>query len=276
MSTATVVNGRNLVKNARKTVRAIFPVLKEKGEHLKAVTEKLTLIFNHELDIRLQKYGVNILPIGHLESFARGVVGYSVGTSLSVLRWLRLANRKFVVKGCFGTETSLYHSLGDNVGTAPYDHITEEMLKDAFPKFLGDIVQAVPPFDGPARPPEKGPLPDLVAVMKRPAICHSISCTQLSLPHFSLEIVCGPGFSPRMFVHDLGKELGSCGHLTHLEQVQQGPFVLEHALPSYRWSWEEASAASEKLHDLWYPHVAKVRDEMKDKVDRFQGLAKYY
>ncbi|XP_075732201.1 pseudouridylate synthase TRUB1 isoform X4 [Rhipicephalus microplus] len=158
------------------------------------------------LNIRLNTYGINVYPIGHLETFARGVIGYNVGTRDSISRWLRLSNRKFVVKGCFGTDTCSYNSLGRVVETAPYDHISEEKLLQVFPQFLGEIKQAVSLPEAPPRDAEMVAKRDHVAVMKHLAICHSIRCTELSLPHFSLDILCGPGFSPRVFVHDLGKE----------------------------------------------------------------------
>ncbi|XP_037282596.1 uncharacterized protein LOC119175746 isoform X7 [Rhipicephalus microplus] len=210
MSASSLVCKRVLPKDARKLLRAVFPVLKEKDEDLKDITEKLKLVFNHDLNIRLNTYGINVYPIGHLETFARGVIGYNVGTRDSISRWLRLSNRKFVVKGCFGTDTCSYNSLGRVVETAPYD------------------------------------------------------------------ILCGPGFSPRVFVHDLGKALDSCAHVTHMELVQYGPFTLEHALPSYRWSWEEAKATSEKLHTLWYTHVGDMRNEMKDRASHFGNVARYF
>ncbi|XP_050046918.1 pseudouridylate synthase TRUB1-like [Dermacentor andersoni] len=273
---STSLSKRLIVKDSRKILRAIFPVLKEKTEDIKDITEKLKLVFNHELDIRLQAYGINVAAIGHLEASARGVIGYSVGASKTALRWLRLSNRKFVIKGCFGIETSTYNSLGEVVGTAPYDHITEEKLMQMFPQFLGQIKQAVNPYDGPLPQSENQPIRNHVAVMEHLAICHSISCSMLNLPHFSLEIVCGPGFSPRVFVHDLGKALGSCAHVTHMELTQYGPFTLEHALPSYRWTWEEARVTSEKLRSLWSAHIEDVRREMKDKADHFKNVARYF
>ncbi|XP_037504508.1 uncharacterized protein LOC119379306 isoform X3 [Rhipicephalus sanguineus] len=210
MSASSLVCKRLLPKDARKLLRAVFPVLKEKDEDVRDITEKLKLVFNHDLDIRLNAYGINVSPIGHLETSARGVIAYNVGTGDGISRWLRLSNRKFLVKGYFGVETCTYNSLGRVVGTAPY------------------------------------------------------------------EIVCGPGFSPRVFVHDLGKALGSCAHVMHMELTQYGPFTLEHALPSYRWSWEEAKATSEKLHTLWYTHVGDVRNEMKGTADRFKNVARYF
>ncbi|XP_075532864.1 pseudouridylate synthase TRUB1-like [Dermacentor variabilis] len=276
MSPTSLVSKRLIVKDSRKILRAIFPVLKEKTEDIRDITEKLKLVFNHELDIRLQAYGINVAAIGHLEASARGVIGYSVGASKTALRWLRLSDRKFVINGCFGIETSTYNSLGEVVGIAPYDHITEEKLMQMFPQFLGQIKQAVSPYDGPLPQSENQPIRNHVAVMEHLAICHSISCSALNLPHFSLEIVCGPGFSPRVFVHDLGKALGSCAHVTHMELTQYGPFTLEHALPSYRWTWEEARVTSEKLRSLWSAHIEDVRREMKDKADHFKNVARYF
>lgn len=275
MSASSIACKRLLPKDVR-SLRAVFPVLKEEGEHIKDITEKLKLVFNHELNIRLTVYGIKVSPIGQLESAARGVIGYNVGTSDGISRWLRLSNRKFTVKGCFGIETSSYNSLGQVVGTAPYDHITKGKLMQTFPQFLGEFKQAITPFDKVTDPTNKLAQRDHVAVMEHLAICRSISCSELNLPYFSLEIVCGPGFSPRVFVHDLGKVLGSCAHVTHMELTQYGPFTLEHALPSYRWSWEEAKATSEKLYNLWYNHVGEVRKEMIGKAHQFKNVARYY
>ncbi|XP_037504505.1 pseudouridylate synthase TRUB1 isoform X1 [Rhipicephalus sanguineus] len=276
MSASSLVCKRLLPKDARKLLRAVFPVLKEKDEDVRDITEKLKLVFNHDLDIRLNAYGINVSPIGHLETSARGVIAYNVGTGDGISRWLRLSNRKFLVKGYFGVETCTYNSLGRVVGTAPYDHITEEKLMQVFPQFLGEIKQAVNPPEAPPHDADKVAKRDHVAIMEHLAVCHSIRCSELCLPHFSLEIVCGPGFSPRVFVHDLGKALGSCAHVMHMELTQYGPFTLEHALPSYRWSWEEAKATSEKLHTLWYTHVGDVRNEMKGTADRFKNVARYF
>lgn len=47
MSASSLVCKRVLPKDARKLLRAVFPVLKEKDEDLKDITEKLKLVFNH-------------------------------------------------------------------------------------------------------------------------------------------------------------------------------------------------------------------------------------
>ncbi|KAL3182874.1 hypothetical protein MRX96_006678 [Rhipicephalus microplus] len=254
MSASSLVCKRVLPKDARKLLRAVFPVLKEKDEDLKDITEKLKLVFNHDLNIRLNTYGINVYPIGHLETFARG--GYNVGTRDSISRWLRLSNRKFVVMGCFGTDTCSYNSLGRVVETAPYDHISEEKLLQVFPQFLGEIKQAVSLPEAPPRDAEMVAKRDHVAVMKHLAICHSIRCTELSLPHFSLDILCGPGFSPRVFVHDLGKALDSCAHVTHMELKPKQP--LRSCTP------------------FGYTHVGDMRNEMKDRASHFGNVARYF
>lgn len=265
---------RAYVKHLRKTVRAFFPVFKEKGDHLKDVTEKLTLQFNHDLDIRLQNIGINITPAGTLETSASGVVAYNVGTSVDKLRWFRLGRRKFHVEGRFGNATSTLWAGGDIVQSAPYDHISADAITRILPRFLGESLQCVPPYDFPPGEPRKD-VPTAVVPPKRPAICHSIAIKHLQLPNFSFELECGPGFSARMFVHDLGQGLGCCAHVTSLVQTQHGPFRIDDALPSYSWSWKEVSAISEKLFDVWFPYIGTVRNEMADKRELFQRRSKY-
>ncbi|XP_040071870.2 probable tRNA pseudouridine synthase 1 [Ixodes scapularis] len=268
--TSAAVSSRNAyIKYLRKTARALFPVFKEKGQPLADVTEKLTLQFNHELQERLQNIGISVLPAGVLEPWASGVIAYCVGTSTNQLRWFRLANRGFVVRGRLGSETSTFDASGDVVETQPYHHVSPEAVERALDRFRGHFFQDVPP------PPDGGRASP-VAPIQRPVVCHAIACAQLDLPDFSLEIESGPGFSPRVFVRDLGRALGSRACLTSLEQVRQGPFTLEHALPSYRWSWEEASATSRKLADLWGPCIAQVRQEMEHQRALFEGRARYY
>lgn len=275
MTSAAVTTRNTYIKHIRKTVRALFPVFKEKDQPLSDITEKLTLQFNHDLQVRLQNIGIGVLPAGTLEPFSSGVIAYCVGTSVNQLRWFRLAPRRFIVKGRFGTETSTFFADGDVIKTSPYDHITPEAIGNVLQQFRGQFLQDIPPplsCDAATTSPPRTP----VASLKRDVICHSITCTELNLPDFSLEIDSGPGFSPRMLVHDLGKELSSCACITSMEQTQQGPFTIKHALPSYSWSWEEVSAASEKWFDLWYPCIAQVRKEMEHKRELFEGHARYY
>ncbi|EEC14342.1 hypothetical protein IscW_ISCW021275 [Ixodes scapularis] len=175
---------------------------------------------------------------------------YCVGTSTNQLRWFRLANRGFVVRGRLGSETSTFDASGDVVETQPYHHVSPEAVERALDRFRGHFFQDVPP------PPDGGRASP-VAPIQRPVVCHAIACAQLDLPDFSLA-------------------LGSRACLTSLEQVRQGPFTLEHALPSYRWSWEEASATSRKLADLWGPCIAQVRQEMEHQRALFEGRARYY
>ncbi|CAN7984508.1 unnamed protein product [Ixodes hexagonus] len=275
MTSAAVTTRNAYIKHIRKNVRALFPVFKEKDQHLGDVTEKLTLQFNNDLQVRLQSIGISVLPAGVLETSASGVIAYCVGKSVNQLRWFRLANRRFIVKGRFGTQTSTFHASGNVIRTSPYHHITPEAVGSVLERFRGQFLQDIPPpyvSDADTESPPRVP----VASMKRNVICYSIVCTELNLPDFSLEIDSGPGFSPRVLVHDLGQGLSSCACVTSMEQTQQGPFTLKHALPSYSWSWEEASAASEKLFDLWYPCIAQIRKEMEHKRELFEGHARYF
>ncbi|KAM7302819.1 putative tRNA pseudouridine synthase 1 [Ixodes scapularis] len=80
-------------------------------------------LLHAELQERLQNIGISVLPAGVLEPWASGVIAYCVGTSTNQLRWFRLANRGFVVRGRLGSETSTFDASGDVVETQPYRQV---------------------------------------------------------------------------------------------------------------------------------------------------------
>ncbi|CAN7981516.1 unnamed protein product [Ixodes pacificus] len=85
--TSAAVSSRNAyIKYLRKTVRALFPVLKEKGQPLADVTEKLTLQFNHGEP----RFGLRVLSETYLEryNFGASVVHFSANPNCSTYRCL--------------------------------------------------------------------------------------------------------------------------------------------------------------------------------------------
>ncbi|XP_064483544.1 pseudouridylate synthase TRUB1-like [Ornithodoros turicata] len=257
----------NKAKALLNNIRLIFPIWKDKGQCVADVTNTLSLQFNDDLETRIFGYGYKILPAGTMDTCASGVLVYGVSRFTSLVRWFRVGDRKYIVKGRLGVQTSTYDATGDVVGTAPYEHITGTDMKNVFVQSLGEFEQNRPP------PPDSVVASTVVA--KRPVVCHSIELASLEPPDFKLEVHCGAGCNMRSLVHDIGKALGSMAHVTSLERHQHGPFTLEHALPSYRWSWEEVVAHSEALRPLWYPYMTEMAKSMHDKPHLYQGRARY-
>lgn len=273
MSAVTTLSQSSKFRTLFAGLRLIFPVLKEKGEYVTDITEKLTLQLNDDVGRRLQSYGIKVLPAGMMDTCARGVLVYNVSRHAQGVRWFRIADRWYTVKGRFGAETTTYDASGE-VRNAPYEHITTEAIERVLPRFLGEFRQQRPPYDGPRLRSGSDPPPPVVPVL-RPVVCHAVTLVHLDLPDFTLDVHCGAGIFVRTLVHDLGKALNSGAHVTWMERRQQGPFTLEHALPSYRWSWDEVHACSEALRDLWFPYMKAVSTAMWEKRHLYEGRAKY-
>nr|CAD7606747.1 unnamed protein product [Timema genevievae] len=178
------------------------------------------------------------LKLGHggtLDHTATGVLGVCWGCK--VLPKLLSGDKKYFVRGRFGTATDTYNEAGTTTKEATFDHITEEMVTATLKTFVGHVLQTPPKYSALKRDGIR--LAELtrqgVDIIVRPRYvdCYSISCLQFSPPDFSLEVSCGGGYYIRSLVHDLGEPepvphylgLGSCAHVTQLHRLQHGPFT---------------------------------------------------
>lgn len=87
------------------------------------------------------------VKIGHggtLDPMATGVLIVGVGKGTKHLQSFLECSKAYEATVLFGAETDTYDILGKVLARAPYEHITEKVVRDALKDFRGEIMQMPP------------------------------------------------------------------------------------------------------------------------------------
>lgn len=93
---------------------------------------------------RFKKVQVKIGHGGTLDPMATGVLIVGVGKGTKHLQSFLECSKAYEATVLFGAETDTYDILGKVLARAPYEHITEEVVRDALKDFRGKIMQMPP------------------------------------------------------------------------------------------------------------------------------------
>ncbi|KAI9137412.1 pseudouridine synthase [Paraphysoderma sedebokerense] len=200
--------------------------------------------------------------IGHggtLDPLAEGVLMIGVGKGTKQLTQFLNCTKEYIATGKLGTATDSYDATGSVTITAPFNHVTKQLLETVLPQFRGQISQLPPiysalkqsgkPLYHYARknlPLPKPIEPRLVAIHELELLDFSDLYTSPSLVcnatdsaiQFKLRISCSGGTYIRSIVHDLGVSLDSAAHMDSLIRTRQGEFHLDDALKESEWTLE--------------------------------------
>lgn len=172
---------------------------------------------------------------GTLDPDATGVLVLGIGGGTKLLQFVTGADKRYIGRLRFGTETSTLDASGEV--TATYDMtVTEEDAQAAAAAFVGDIEQ-IPPMVSAVKVDGKR-LHELaregkeIAREPRPVTVtrYEVAATDDPLV-FELAVDCSSGTYIRTLVADLGTALGGGAHLEQLRRSAVGPFTLDDACP---------------------------------------------
>lgn len=93
---------------------------------------------------RFKKVEVKIGHGGTLDPMATGVLIVGVGKGTKHLQSFLECTKAYEATVLFGAETDTYDILGKVLATAPYEHLTEDVVRDALKDFRGKIMQKPP------------------------------------------------------------------------------------------------------------------------------------
>src|SRR5690606_14945083 len=82
--------------------------------------------------------------VGTLDPAASGVLPILLGRATRLQDYLLDLPKSYEFDIAFGTETDTLDREGTVVQTAAFDHVTEDLLRQAMAKFVGDIEQLPP------------------------------------------------------------------------------------------------------------------------------------
>ncbi|MHC9235872.1 tRNA pseudouridine(55) synthase TruB [Pseudooceanicola sp. 502str34] len=210
------------------------------------------------------KWALNANKAGHagtLDPEATGVLAIALGEATKTVPYVTDALKAYEFTVRFGAATNTDDAEGEVIATSDL-RPTEEEIKAALPRFLGDIEQVPPKFsavkiDGQrayklARDGEE------VELDARPLYVDSLLLLDVpDADHAVLEMVCGKGGYVRSIARDLGAALGCHGHVATLRRVWSGPFE---AARGVTLETIEAHARTEELDPYLLPVETGLAD----------------
>lgn len=183
-----------------------------------------------------KKFNLKKIKIGHagtLDPLATGLLVICTGKFTKKIPELQGQIKEYTGTFTLGATTPSYDLESEVNETFPTEHLTENMIKDAVHRFLGEIDQVPPIFsalkkDG-KRLYELARKGEDVEVQPRKIEIFEFEITKIDMPKVDFRVVCSKGTYIRSLAHDFGKALGSGAHLSALRRTKIGDFNVNNA-----------------------------------------------
>ena len=165
---------------------------------------------------------------GTLDPEATGVLAVALGEATKTVPYITDAMKAYEFTVRLGVATNTDDAEGEPIGTSDL-RPTDEAIKEALNRFIGDIEQVPPQFsavkiDG-QRAYKRARDGEEMTLAARPLFVESLLLIDRpDADHVTLEMVCGKGGYVRSIARDLGQALGCLGHVRELRRVWSGPF----------------------------------------------------
>ncbi|WP_110181692.1 tRNA pseudouridine(55) synthase TruB [Nocardioides solisilvae] len=167
---------------------------------------------------------------GTLDPMATGVLVLGVGRATRLLGHLMLTEKAYDATVRLGATTTTDDAEGEVLEVRDTSHVTEEQVRRGLERYVGRIEQ-VPTavsaikVDG-RRAYARVRDGEEVELAARPVTIHELVVHEVDLPDVRISLRCSSGTYVRALARDLGRDLGTGGHLTALRRTAVGPFDL--------------------------------------------------
>ncbi len=177
------------------------------------------------------KWALDAKKAGHagtLDPEATGVLAVALGEATKTVPYITDALKAYTFTVRLGQKTNTDDAEGeviDESGKRP----TDDEIKAALGRFVGDIMQTPPLFsavkiDG-ERAYKRARDGEDFEIAARPLWVEELLLTDRpDADHVTLEMTCGKGGYVRAIARDLGDALGCFGHVRELRRIWSGPF----------------------------------------------------
>lgn len=215
----------------RRQVHGILLLDKPPGITSNGALQKVKRLFN------AKKAG----HTGSLDPIATGMLPICFGEATKFSQFLLDSDKVYDVVAKLGIRTTTGDIEGTIIETKPVDKITTTRLEEIMQTYLGEIKQIPPMFS--AIKIDGKPLYELarrgIEVEREPRkiTIFSLQLQSHNLDEIVFRVHCSKGTYIRTLVEDIGRELGSCAHVTQLRRIMVAPYssYLEtgmHTLPA--------------------------------------------
>ncbi len=184
-----------------------------------------------------RRLNVKKFKVGHagtLDPLATGVLIVCTGRATRNIERLQNGTKEYIATLRLGATTPSFDLETEIDEEFPFDHVTEEVVREVLPHFTGHIMQVPPVYSAVKvegkrayKYARKGKEVELKA---KPLVIEELDMLPSELPELKLRIVCSKGTYIRALTRDIGQALGSGAHLTALCRTRVGDMRLEDCL----------------------------------------------
>lgn len=165
---------------------------------------------------------------GTLDPLASGILPLALGEATKTVPYVMDGEKRYLFTVRWGIETTTDDTEGEPSATSDV-RPDEEAILAALPAFIGTIEQVPPVFSAKRIDGERAYdlARDGEVVELGPSTITIHDLAYLGSPDEDralFEAHCGKGTYVRAIARDLGRALGTCGHVTSLRRTQVGPF----------------------------------------------------
>ncbi|WP_294322115.1 tRNA pseudouridine(55) synthase TruB [uncultured Chryseobacterium sp.] len=180
------------------------------------------------------------IKIGHagtLDPRATGLLIVCCGKFTKKIPEIQDAPKEYWTEIKIGVQTESYDTEKPEILHRDISHITEEQVKTALEKFIGEIDQTPPVFsaikiDG-KRAYDLARAGAEVEMKSRKTTILYIKDVKIEFPLVSFTVGCSKGTYIRSLAHDIGQELGVGAYLTQLRRTKIGEYSIENATADF-------------------------------------------
>jgi tRNA pseudouridine55 synthase len=165
---------------------------------------------------------------GTLDPLATGLLPIALGEATKTVHWAMSGRKtyRFTVK--WGEERST-DDLEGEITTTSVSRPSQQSIESILTQFHGEIMQAPPAFSaikvGGERAYELARAGEAVDLAPRPVTIEKLALTACpDADHAVFEVACGKGTYVRALARDMGRALGSLGHVVALRRIAVGAF----------------------------------------------------
>lgn len=169
---------------------------------------------------------------GTLDPLASGCLPIAFGEATKTVPYVMDGQKTYRFTVRFGTEMDTDDAEGTPVATSDVRPSDDDIL-DALEQFRGEVMQVPPAYSAlkiaGARAYDLAREGEQVVLEARPVVIHRLDLVaRPDADHAVLEAECGKGTYVRAIARDLGRMLGTCGHVSMLRRAAVGAFLEEH------------------------------------------------
>src|SRR5262245_30069853 len=171
---------------------------------------------------------------GTLDPLATGVLPIALGEATKTVSFVMDGRKSYRFTVRWGVETDTDDAEGSVIATSGL-RPDVDAIRAALPRFTGCIMQQPPKFSAVKIAGERAydlaREGEAVSLEARPVEIHRLDLVGVpDADHAELEAGCGKGTYVRALARDLGRALGTCGHVSALRRTAVGPFAEERAV----------------------------------------------